>query len=69
MTVVSFTEFQKHRDRRQKRVLVLGDLTPHEDAREHHADGHGKGNVGETTYREGADASEAPEHDENQRKG
>jgi hypothetical protein len=42
MSLVSYSEFQEHRERRRTKVLVLGDLTPYDDAREHHADGHGK---------------------------
>ena len=50
----------------REQVLVLGDPPPHEDAREHHADGHGKENMDEAPCRDGADGSEEPEHDEDQ---
>jgi hypothetical protein len=66
MSVVSYSEFQEHRERRRTQVLVLGNLTPHDDAREHHADGHGKEHMDEAPYHEGADRSEEPEHDEDQ---
>ncbi len=66
MSLVSYSEFQEHRERRRTKVLVLGDLTPYDDAREHHADGHGKKHMDEAPYGEGADGSEEPEHDEDQ---
>jgi hypothetical protein len=66
MSVVSFSEFQEHRERRRTQFLGLGDLTPHDDAREHQADGHGKEHMDEAPYCEGADGSEEPEHDTDQ---
>jgi hypothetical protein len=66
MSLVSYSEFQEHRERRRTKVLVLGDLTPCDDASEHHADGHGKKHMDEAPYGEGADGSEEPEHDEDQ---
>ena len=66
MSVVSFSEFQEHRNRRRKRLSMLGDLVSHEDLSEHHADGPGKDHIDEAPCREGAHGSEELEHDENQ---
>ena len=67
MSVVSFSEFKEHRARRRTEALMLGDLTPRDDTREHHGAGHDeKENMNQAPYCEGTDGSEESEHDEDQ---
>jgi hypothetical protein len=51
---------------RNTRDGSFGDLTPDEDAREHHGDGHGQKQMNETADRDGADRSEEPDHGKDQ---
>jgi hypothetical protein len=67
MSLVPFSEFLEHRKRRLNNRSVLRDLSTLNDAGEHHPDTHDKKNVDETSHRVGADGSEQPEHNENQR--
>jgi hypothetical protein len=64
MTVVLYSTFLEHRERRQKKASGCGNVTTLDNAREHHSDRRNEENVDEPPHGIGTDGSEEPEHGE-----